>query len=99
MTGAWGRALRAKNSMSAFLSLRLAGEPMIPDRLGHDFSKYQNIIKEIRKTQYSHSGIVFLPDGRKYVLVLLSIDLVDFVDGTGLLQNISKMIYEYMMEN
>lgn len=43
------------------------------------------------------SGIVFLPDGRKYVLVLLSKDLVDFDDGTRLLQNISKMIYDYVV--
>ena len=45
------------------------------------------------------SGIVFLPDGRKYVLVLLSKDLVDFDDGTRLLQNISKMIYDYVVRN
>ncbi len=45
------------------------------------------------------SGIVFLPDGRKYVLVLLSKDLVDFDDGTRLLQNISKMIYDYVARN
>ena len=44
------------------------------------------------------SGIVFLPDGRKYVLVLLSKDLDDFDRGTRLLQNISKMIYDYMMQ-
>ena len=44
------------------------------------------------------SGIVFLPDGRKYVLVLLSKDLKDFDDGTRLLQNISKMVYDYMMQ-
>jgi len=44
------------------------------------------------------SGIVYLPDGRKYVLVLLSKDLVDFDDGTGLLQNISKMIYDYVTQ-
>jgi len=45
------------------------------------------------------SGIVYLPDGRKYVLVLLSKDLVDFDDGTRLLQNISKMIYDYVVRN
>ncbi len=44
------------------------------------------------------SGIVYLPDGRKYVLVLLSKDLVDFDDGTQLLQNISKMIYDYVIQ-
>ena len=43
------------------------------------------------------SGIVYLPDGRKYVLVLLSKDLPDFEQGTRLLQNISKMIYDFVV--
>lgn len=42
------------------------------------------------------SGIVFLPDGRKYVLVLLSKDLADFDAGTALLANVSKMVYDYL---
>lgn len=42
------------------------------------------------------SGIVFLPDGRKYVLVLLSKELKDFEAGTGLLANVSKMVYDYL---
>ncbi|MDH3648929.1 MAG: class A beta-lactamase-related serine hydrolase [Saprospiraceae bacterium] len=42
------------------------------------------------------SGIVYLPDGRKYVLVLLSRDLQDFDEGTQLLASISKMVYDYM---
>ncbi len=40
------------------------------------------------------SGIVFLPDGRKYVLVLLSKELDDFDAGTKLLAHVSKMIYD-----
>ena len=44
------------------------------------------------------SGIVFLPDGRSYVLVLLSNNLPDFEQGTRLLQHISKMIYEYVRD-
>lgn len=42
------------------------------------------------------SGIVYLPDGRKYVLVLLSKNLMDFDKGTELLANISFMLYQYM---
>jgi beta-lactamase class A len=44
------------------------------------------------------SGIVYLPDGRSYVLVLLSSDLPDVDQGTKLLQHISKMIYDYVRE-
>jgi beta-lactamase class A len=43
------------------------------------------------------SGIVFLPDGRKYVLVLLS----KFEGGeegpTNTMASLSKIIYDYMM--
>ncbi|MDW3646642.1 MAG: serine hydrolase [Bacteroidia bacterium] len=42
------------------------------------------------------SGIVFLPDGRNYVLVLLSKNLEDFEKGTQTLARVSKLIYEYM---
>lgn len=42
------------------------------------------------------SGIVFLPDGRKYVLVLLSKELQNFDAGTALLAEVSKMVYDYL---
>lgn len=41
------------------------------------------------------SGIVFLPDGRKYVLVLLSKELQDFDAGTALLAEVSRLVYAY----
>lgn len=44
------------------------------------------------------SGIVFLPDGRQYVLVLLSKELVDFDAGTALLAKVSKMVYDYVLQ-
>lgn len=40
------------------------------------------------------SGIVFLPDGRKYVLVLLSKNLDDFDKGTEMMAWVSGMIYD-----
>lgn len=43
------------------------------------------------------SGIIFLPDGRKYVLVLLSKNLKDFDKATDELAKISRDIYDYMM--
>lgn len=42
------------------------------------------------------SGLVFLPDGRKYVLILLSKELEDFEEGTNFLSDISKRVYDFM---
>lgn len=42
------------------------------------------------------SGIVMLPDGRRYVLVLLSKDLGDEAAGIKAMAGISEMIYKYM---
>lgn len=46
------------------------------------------------------SGIVFLPDGRSYVLILLSKNLKDVEKGVDILSEISKMIYtEFYTKN
>lgn len=42
------------------------------------------------------SGIIFLPDGPKYVLVLLSKNLKDEEAGVETLATVSRMIYEYV---
>ena len=42
------------------------------------------------------SGIVYLPDGRQYVLVLLSKNLPDFDKGTEVLARVSEKIYQHM---
>src|SRR3972149_6510688 len=44
------------------------------------------------------SGIIFLPDGRKYVLVLLSKNVTDEKAVIEVQAEISKMIYEYVVE-
>ena len=44
------------------------------------------------------SGIVFLSDGRKYVLVLLSKELENFDSGTATLARVSEMIYTHVMQ-
>lgn len=41
------------------------------------------------------SGIVFLPDGRKYVLVILSKDLKDAKAGIEAIAKISRVLYDY----
>lgn len=42
------------------------------------------------------SGIVFLPDGRKYVLVLLSKNLADEKAGVAAMAKVSELIYDYL---
>ncbi|GAB5553607.1 MAG: hypothetical protein Sapg2KO_31980 [Saprospiraceae bacterium] len=44
------------------------------------------------------SGIVFLPDGRAYVLVLLSKEMEDFEAGTEMMARVSKLVYDYVVE-
>lgn len=43
------------------------------------------------------SGIVFLPDGRKYVLVILSKNISDMKAGTDAIAKASRFIYDYLM--
>ncbi|MBN3521087.1 serine hydrolase [Algoriphagus lutimaris] len=43
------------------------------------------------------AGIVYLPDGRSYVLVLLSKNLQDFDKGTNQLAKVSKLIYDHFL--
>jgi len=42
------------------------------------------------------SGIIFLPDGKTYVLIIMSKKLQDFDKATDQMANISKNIYEFM---
>lgn len=44
------------------------------------------------------AGIVFLPDGRKYVLVLLSKQLKDVEEGVQAMAGVSEMVYRHMEE-
>jgi beta-lactamase class A len=44
------------------------------------------------------SGIVFLPDGRKYVLVILSKKLQDVEAATAGMANVSEIIYKHVLE-
>ena len=43
------------------------------------------------------SGIIFLPNGRKYVLVLLSKSLTDEKAAVKMMANVSKLIYEFVI--
>ena len=50
------------------------------------------------KGVHHDSGIVFLPDGRKYVLVLLSRDLVDEKAAVNAMAAVSEIIYRYVTQ-
>jgi beta-lactamase class A len=43
------------------------------------------------------SGIVILPDGRRYVLVILSKNMKNVDTGTAAMANVSKMIYDFIV--
>jgi beta-lactamase class A len=45
------------------------------------------------------SGIVFLPDGRKYVLVILSKGLTNEEEAVKAMAKVSRMIYDHVMAN
>jgi beta-lactamase class A len=45
------------------------------------------------------SGIVFIPDGRKYVLVILSKNLEDEEAATAGMANVSEIIYKHVVGN
>lgn len=67
---------------------------IIPARLPKD-------VKVAHKTGWitglhHDSGIVFLPDGRKYVLVLLSRKLEDEKKGVEVMAKVSEMIYKHV---
>jgi beta-lactamase class A len=69
---------------------------VIPARLPKD-------VKVAHKTGnisnvYHDSGIVFLPDGRKYVLVLLSKNLKNEEQAKKAMAEVSEMIYKYVTQ-
>ncbi len=68
----------------------------IPGKLPEDL-KVAHKTGSITGVQHD-SGFVILPDGRKYVIVLLSKNLEVTDDGVEVLSNVSKMIYDFMME-
>jgi len=70
---------------------------MIPAKLPKDV-KVAHKTGSITGVQHD-SGIVFLPDGRKYILVLLSKELTDADAGIDALATVSEMIYHYTVAN
>jgi beta-lactamase class A len=69
---------------------------IIPARLPKDV-KVAHKTGEISGVRHD-AGIVFLPDGRKYVLVLLSRELKDVPAAAAAMAQVSEMVYRYMEE-
>lgn len=67
---------------------------VIPARLPRDV-KVAHKTGSITGVQHD-TGIVFLPNGRKYVLVLLSKNLQKQEDGVKAMSEVSEMIYNYV---
>jgi beta-lactamase class A len=65
---------------------------IIPAKLPKDL-KVAHKTGSITGVQHD-SGIVYLPNGRKYILILLSKDLKNAKEGVEILSEISKIIYE-----
>ena len=84
-----------------------ASEAMIDILLDQRFNtiipaKLPNSVKVAHKTGsingvHHDSGIVFLPDGRKYVLVILSKNLKDDDAATAVMANVSEIIYKHVL--
>lgn len=68
---------------------------MIPGELPPD-TRVAHKTGSITGVQHD-GGVVFLPDGRKYVLVILSKDLKDREQGVRAIAEISRMIYDNVM--
>jgi len=60
-------------------------------KVAHKTGNYGGVVRH-------DSGIVFLPDGRKYVLVILSRELKDDEAATKAMANVSELIYEYVVK-
>ncbi|WP_224488633.1 serine hydrolase [Robertkochia flava] len=69
------------------------------DIIPHDLPREVQVAHKTGSITGVHhdAGIVYLPDGRAYVLVLLSKNLKDFDKGTQQLAGISRSFYEYMI--
>ena len=86
-----------------------ASQEMVKILLDQQFNeiipaKLPKFVKVAHKTGsitgvHHDTGIIFLPDGRKYVLILLSKNVKDELAGTRAMANVSKEIYKYVKAN
>ena len=88
-------SVEACNSMLDIL-LAQKFNTMIPAKLPQTV-KVAHKTGSITNVQHD-SGIVYLPDGRSYVLVLLSKDLKSNSDGIEILSRVSEEIFNFMVQ-
>lgn len=90
-----GKAVNKKSSQAMInILLDQKFNEIIPAQLPKDV-KVAHKTGSITGVQHD-SGIVFLPDGRKYILVILSKNLVDTDVSVKAMADISLLIYQYM---
>lgn len=68
---------------------------IIPARL-HDQARVAHKTGNITGVLHD-SGVVFLPDGRKYVLILLSKNLKDTDSAKEMMAKVSELIYQHVV--
>jgi beta-lactamase class A len=68
---------------------------IIPAELPHE-AKVAHKTGSITGVRHD-SGIVYLPDGKKYILILLSKNLENEEEGVKAMASVSKMIYDHVM--
>jgi beta-lactamase class A len=88
----------SKNASTEMLDILFSQRfnDMIPAKLPSSV-KVAHKTGSITNVQHD-SGIIYLPDGRSYVLVMLSKNLSTNNDGIDVLSSISKLVYDFMME-
>lgn len=91
-----GQAVNAQASQAMIdILLHQAFNDIIPAKLpaGVKVAHKTGFIQSI----HHDSGIVFLPDGRKYVLVLLSRGWEEEKDAVGIMAEVSQMVYQWFV--
>jgi Beta-lactamase class A len=95
---AQGKAVNAAASEEMVnILLKQEFNDVIPARLPDDV-KVAHKTGEISGVRHD-AGIVFLPDGRRYVLVLLSKEVKDVPKAVEAMATVSEMIYQYIKES
>lgn len=90
-----GKAVNKKSSQAMInILLDQKFNEIIPAQLPKDV-KSAHKTGSITGVQHD-SGIVFLPDGRKYILVILSKNLADTDASVKAMSDVSLLIYQYM---
>jgi beta-lactamase class A len=89
---------KAVNSQSSQAMIRILLDQQFNEIIPANLPPEVKVAHKTGSISHTHhdSGIVILPDGRKYVLVLLSKDWEDEKAAVQTMANISGMVYKYV---